>query len=130
MFMISVKTGVLMFLVNLAPVLSGIFFLDLFGLSLNPQNVIMLSVLLGVALDDSIYILWHIHKHKQSPEKSSFPLFVTSIILAVAFLGFSFSQYTYLAVMGFSLFFNLIFAYFVDVLLLPQVIKSKKKIDA
>jgi predicted RND superfamily exporter protein len=90
----SVKIAFISFFPNLLPVLSGLALMFWFGIELNPTTAMALSIILGLALDDTIYFLSTIKRtiHLKPSEsiafslkENTFPAAVTSIILMIGF---------------------------------------------
>lgn len=90
----SVKIAVISFIPNLLPVLSGLALMFWFNIELNPTTAMALSIILGLALDDTIYFLSSIKRTNHfepsesiafSLKENTFPATVTSIILMIGF---------------------------------------------
>lgn len=90
----SVKIAIVAFFPNLFPVLFGLALMNWIGIELNPTTAMALSIILGLALDDTIYFLSSIKRSEelnapesvaQSLRENTFPAAVTSIILMIGF---------------------------------------------
>lgn len=90
----SVRIAIISFFPNLLPVLSGLALMFWFGIELNPTTAMALSIILGLALDDTIYFLSSIKRTSHfepsesiafSLKENTFPAAVTSIILMIGF---------------------------------------------
>lgn len=90
----SVKIAIIAFFPNLFPVLFGLALMNWIGIELNPTTAMALSIILGLALDDTIYFLSSIKRSEelnapesvaQSLRENTFPAAVTSIILMIGF---------------------------------------------
>lgn len=90
----SFKIAVISFFPNLLPVLFGMALMNWLGIELNPTTAMALSIILGLALDDTIYFLSTIKRSTElepsdsiefSLRENTFPAAVTSIILMIGF---------------------------------------------
>ena len=90
----SFKIAVISFFPNLLPVLFGMALMNWVGIELNPTTAMALSIILGLALDDTIYFLSTIKRATElepsdsielSLRENTFPAAVTSIILMIGF---------------------------------------------
>ncbi|WP_412987733.1 efflux RND transporter permease subunit [Pontimicrobium sp. IMCC45349] len=129
----SIWIGFTTLIANLLPLLFGVLMMSLLNIDLNPGSVFILTILLGVALDDSIYILGHYYKSTKikgqntttlinSLKSNSLPLFVTSIVLSVSFLALSVSSYHFLFSFGIIVSASLIFAFISDMFFMPALL--------
>ncbi|MGJ8745154.1 efflux RND transporter permease subunit [Polaribacter sp.] len=133
----SVWIGFTTFIANLLPILFGIVMITFLGLDLNPNSIFILTILFGVALDDSIYLLGHLYKSDpkkvftktillQSLKTNSSPLLITSMVLSVLFLALTISSYQSLFNFGIIISTSLIFAFISDLFLIPSLLLLKK----
>lgn len=120
---LSFQAGLIFMCVNLLPIFCALILMSWFNIPLNSFTVFMLTLLLGLSLDDSIYMI--LTKDKFPFNMTLFPVVLTTIILSVAMLGFSFSSYDWLRPFGFIFFTSFLVALLCDILILPLVIKSK-----
>lgn len=90
----SVKIAIISFVPNLLPVGFGLALMFWVGIELNPTTAMALSIILGLALDDTIYFLSAIKRSDDldadqsialSLRENTFPASVTSIILMIGF---------------------------------------------
>jgi predicted RND superfamily exporter protein len=90
----SVKIAIISFIPNLLPVGFGLALMYWAGIELNPTTAMALSIILGLALDDTIYFLSVIKRSKDLDadqsiahglRENTFPASVTSIILMIGF---------------------------------------------
>lgn len=134
----SVVFAVVTFLANTTPLLFGIMVMMFFGINLNPGSIFILTIILGIALDDSIYILGHFYKVAEkegiseeslikSLKSNSLPLFSTSVVLSISFLALVISSYYFTAAFGIIIAASLIFAFITDILFMPSMILQKIK---
>lgn len=133
----SFWVGFTTFIANLLPLLFGILMMTFLNIDLNPSSIFILTILFGVALDDSIYLLGHLYKSdsKKSFSKTilinslktnSAPLLITSVVLSVLFLALTISSYNSLFTFGLIISTSLLFAFISDVLLIPSLLLLKK----
>jgi predicted RND superfamily exporter protein len=133
----SFWVGITAFVANLLPILFGILMMTFLNIDLNPSSIFILTILFGVALDDSIYLLGHLYKSdsKKSFSKkilisslktNSSPLLITSIVLSILFLSLTISSYYSLFTFGLIISSSLLFAFITDLLLIPSLLLLKK----
>lgn len=141
-FLIGIFTGFLFrsawigfttFIANALPILFGVLLFHWFQVDLNPASVFMLTIIMGIALDDSIYILGHYYnslkQHTQNKETllkslktNSAPLLITSIVLSLSFLALSISSYESIFSFGIIMSLSLIFAFVSDLFFMPSLL--------
>jgi len=129
----SIGVGISSFLANSLPILVGIFLFYVFHVELNPSSVFMLSIVMGIALDDSIYILGYLYKSKRtsklnrttlvaSLKTNSAPLLITSVVLGLSFLSLSLSSYQSIFSFGIIMSISLFFAFLSDMFFMPSLL--------
>jgi predicted RND superfamily exporter protein len=109
-------------LVNLVPITLVVAVMFGFGISIQPLSVFLLSVLIGVSVDDSIFIM--LNKDKRV---HTFPILVTSAVLSIGFLALLGASYFYLRIFALLFFIGILSAYIMDVCILPVLIKKNSK---
>lgn len=119
----SVLLGFGTLLVNVIPVLIGACMMLILNIQINPQSLFLLSILMGVCLDDSIYLSGY--KKNSFNELMFFPLFVTSFVLGLGFFALYFSSYPWLS--DFSLIFivGVLSAFLLDMFVYPLFMKTE-----
>lgn len=128
----SVKLGLLTLIPNLIPLMigGGIVYLAQFQVDIG--IVIVASVCLGIAVDDSIHILFEYRRHRQTGKslRESFEiiyegtlpaLFITTLIIAIGFGSFYFADYLPNSRFGVLVAIILSFAFIADALLFPVI---------
>ena len=115
--------GVVLLLVNLIPLMLVVLLMPLFGLEINPQSLFLLTILAGLCVDDSIYIM--LQDKKQ--EIGFYPVLVTSAVLTAGFITFGFSNLTWLSPYAWIFLIGILTALLLDLFILPAFIQSTKK---
>lgn len=113
----SLVQGGIVFAVNMLPILGVVYLMPLFGLNINPQSLFLLTILAGLCVDDSIYLI--LNRVTKRSELSYFPIVVTSIVLAAGFLAFGFSSYSWLSPFALLFVIGILLALVLDLLILP-----------
>lgn len=112
----SVRIGFGVLLVNLFPIFIALGLLMLLGVSITPLSLLLLSILLGVCVDDSIYLVTQ--NRFQSSALHILPIFITSIVLSLGFMSLSFSSFSWVQPFGWVFLLGISMAYFLDVFIL------------
>ena len=102
---------------NILPVLLVIYLMPYFGLNINPQSLFLLTILAGLCVDDSIYLI--LNRVSKRSDLSYFPIVVTSIVLAAGFLAFGFSSYSWLSPFAILFVIGISLALILDVIIVP-----------
>lgn len=113
----STRKGIAVFLVNLVPLLLVLNLMPFFGLNINPQSLFLLTVLSGISVDDSIYIM--VEKTNFSGQLAFFPIIVTSIVIAGGLLSFGFSSLSWLSPFLWLFLIGILSALILDIFILP-----------
>ncbi len=129
----SARIAVLSFFPNLMPVLFGLALMHWLNIELNPTTAMALSIIFGLALDDTIYFLSTVkrsYKLKTSESielslrENTFPAAVTSIILMIGFGVLMFSSIESNRNIGILVASMLLIALISDLILLPALLRS------
>jgi predicted RND superfamily exporter protein len=138
----SFKLGLLALIPNVFPLFVGAALYQILGFDVDMGTVIIASVCLGVAVDDSIHFLFEYKKLKDMGKNitdnlaliftNTFPsLFFTTILLAIGFGSFTLADYIPNAKFGGAVAVILVFALLADFLILPAILiltdKTKKQ---
>jgi predicted RND superfamily exporter protein len=129
----SMLYGIITIWVNLLPLGFALLMMILMGVDLNPASIFLLSILLGVALDDSIYLIGNVYRlsRKGKPNRSmiyesmrsnAFPLFITSLVIGLSFIALSISANHITSSFGLIMSTSLIFAFLTDLICLPALL--------
>lgn len=128
----SFKWAVLGMLPNLFPLLFICGFLNLLGMTIDSNLVLMICITLGIAVDDTIHFLWALKKRadKSSDMKenirgafasTSKALLATTMIFSLSFPAFFFADLKIFYQVGSFVILSLLFALAADFLLLPSL---------
>lgn len=129
----SFKLGLLALVPNLYPLVIGSLFYTIFGWYIDMASVIIASVCLGIAVDDSIHFLFDYKKYKShtnSPIKALELVFTntvpslvnTTLIIALGFGAFYFADYVPNSNFGVMVALILSVALFADIIILPAIL--------
>ncbi len=132
-YLSSIKLGLLALIPNVWPILVGSIIFYFGGFTVDMGSVIIASVCLGVAVDDSIHFLFEYKKSRDQGMgvKSSignvydttFPsLFLTTIVLSTGFASFIFGSYIPNIMFGVFVAIILFLALFSDLIILPAIL--------
>ncbi len=128
----SFKWAALGMLPNLFPLLFICGFLNILGMTIDSNLVLMICITLGIAVDDTIHFLWALKKNalinKDMKENiraafasTSKALLATTLIFSLSFPAFFFADLKIFYLVGGVVIFSLIFALAADFLLLPAL---------
>lgn len=115
------SVGVL--IVNLLPLFIVISVMHLFNYNINPLNLFFLSILLGVCVDDSIFIGTQFIGKENTIRK--LPILITSSILTIGFLAFAFSDFSFIQPFAGLFFIGIMSALLLDLFVLPLFLEPK-----
>lgn len=121
----SIILGIGTFIVNVIPLLIGLCLLLNLESQINPQSLFLMSILVGISLDDSIYLGGY--RNKKREDLVTFPLLVTSVVLGLAFTTLYFSSYVWLKEFALIFAVGVFSAYFLDIFVYPLFMKLNKK---
>lgn len=117
----SISKSVFFILVNALPLLFALALMLIFDIPINTVSVFMLSILVGLCLDDSIYLITLNPSAKNI--SGIYPIVVTTVVLAIGMLALSMSTYTWLQPFSFIFFGAFLVSLFADIIILPLLIK-------
>ena len=86
-----------------------------------------LSILVGICVDDSIYIITQ--NDKYSGNLHIFPIFVTSTVLAVGFIALAFSNFEWIRPFAWIFLVGIGMAYVMDLFILPLFFNRNANFD-
>ena len=92
----SPKAGILATIPNLIPIITNFGIMGWLGIPLNPATCTVVVIALGIAVDDTIHLMVHFYKYSQGTSDQNeamaqtlksqfFPVFSTSVALALGF---------------------------------------------
>lgn len=125
----SWKLTLALLLPNVLPLLAAGVFLYLFDMDLNPFSAMALSILLGLSIDDTIYITGSCMRNRStmcigdSLGKNIFPVVSTSLLLASGFGVLVLSSLQPNKIIGLMVSLILLIALLSDLVLLPSLLK-------
>lgn len=132
-FFKSIRIGLLSLIPNLIPIITSAIFLAITARSLDIGTSIVASIVLGIAVDDTIHVIANYKKYlllTDSPRNALIALFnetapaliITSLILSISFACFLLASFVPNQNMGVLLSLSLIFALICDLTLLPLLL--------
>ena len=130
----SVKRAIIILIPNLIPIFATLSFMALFNIPLGVTTAMIAPILLGIAMDDTLHLLYHFRKYasqhnsvsnalSQSLAYTTPALIVSSISLSAGFLIIAFSRTPAVADFGSLCVFAVLVALATDLLLLPALIR-------
>ncbi|GAB5417277.1 MAG: hypothetical protein Crog4KO_28590 [Crocinitomicaceae bacterium] len=114
-------------LANSLPLLVALLIMVLLDSDLNPISLFFFTVIMGLCVDDSIYLLLHRDKRSRG---SLYPIAVTSVVLAVGFAAFLFSGYDWVQPFGWAFLIGITVAFLFDAFLLALFTDRNSIFDA
>lgn len=114
-------------LANSLPLIVALLIMILFGSDLNPISLFFFTVIMGLCVDDSIYLLLH---RDAASKGSLYPIAVTSVVLAVGFGAFLFSGYDWVQPFGWAFLIGIAVAFVFDAFLLALFTDRNSIFDA
>ena len=133
----SVRLMLAMFIPNVLPLVSALVLMQILGIDLNPFSAMALSIILGLSIDDTIYITSDaVEKNRDesvsemlenSLDKNVFPVLATSLLLAIGFGTLMFSSLESNKNIGILVSSVLLIALLSDLLILPALLKWTSK---
>jgi hypothetical protein len=132
LFLASIRLGVLSMFPNLLPIAMTLAIMGVFDLPLDGFTLLIGSIALGLAVDDTIHFMHGFNRHfamshdaidavRRTLATSGRALFVTTLVLSSAFLAFTMGDLTSLFAFGILTSTTLVFAFAADVLLAPAL---------
>lgn len=112
----SIWKVILFFLINLAPLLAALCLLFYFQIPFNSLSVFILSILVGLCLDDSIYM---VTTGQKEPLKVVYPIIVTTLVIVAGTMAFLFSSFSWLQPFAWIFTISFIVALISDIFVLP-----------
>ncbi|MFT6921121.1 MAG: putative RND superfamily exporter protein [Crocinitomicaceae bacterium] len=127
LFMKSIRESIGLIIVNLLPVLATLAIMLWVGIAITPLTLFFLSILVGICIDDSIYIITQ--EDKSNSDLHIFPVFVTSIVLAVGFIALGFSNFEWVRPFAWIFLVGIALAYVMDLFILPLFFNRNVNFD-
>lgn len=127
-FVKSAKQSLGLIFVNLFPVVSVLSIMLVAGIAITPLTLFFLSLLAGLCVDDSIYIV--MQKRRGTDSLHIFPIVVTSTVLGVGFLALGFSNFEWVRPFSWVFLIGILLALIMDLLILPVFMNAGTKSEA
>lgn len=132
-FLRSLKLGLLSLIPNLVPIVSGSLFLTIMSRPLDIGSSIVASIVLGIAVDDTIHVItnYKIYMNELGDERAALiklfsetapALIITTLILSISFACFMLASFVPNQNMGILMSLSLLFALICDLTLLPLIL--------
>lgn len=126
-FLRSFIAGLFNFLVNALPLMFCALLFQLSGSDVDLSVMFILTLLFGIVMDDSLYLLSRQSKKKESDSEWHLaPLLITSLIMSLAGISLGLSPFYFYQSLAWILPVSLIFAFLLDLAILPIIINHKK----
>lgn len=117
LFLSSVRKSLILIFVNLFPIVVVLVIMLLTGIAITPLTLFFLSLLAGICVDDSIYIV--AQQGKRGEAVHIFPIVVTSTVLAAGFVALGFSNFEWVRPFSWVFLVGIVLALVMDLLVLP-----------
>ena len=135
MLMGNLKLGLISMVPNLLPILFILGLMGLSGIPIDMANILIASIAIGLAVDDTIHFLYHYKVNfrmsgnvneaiKQSLNQSGRAIIATSIILSAGFAVYLFSSMYHLQRFGALIALTIFFAVTIDLVVGPALLRT------
>ncbi len=129
----NLRIGLLSMVPNLAPILVTIGLMGWFGLPLDAFTLLIGSIAIGLAVDDTIHFMHNFRRYyersgdirsavRETLSSTGQALLFTSLVLSTGFLVYAFASMRILLQFGLLTAFTIVIAFLADVLLSPALI--------
>ena len=120
----SLRRTLAFILVNALPLLFALSLMILMDIPVSTVSIFMLAILVGLCLDDSIYIMTMPQDTKRV--QGIYPIIVTTMVLAFGMLALSFSIYEWIRPFAFIFFASFFVSLLADIFILPLLLTPTK----
>lgn len=127
-FVKSLKLSLGLIFVNLFPIVTVLAIMLMIDIAITPLTLFFLSLLAGICVDDSIYLV--LQKKNERQGLHVFPIAVTSIVLAVGFIAMYFSNFEWIRPFSWIFLIGIITAFLMDIIVLPFFMNIQTKTSA
>jgi predicted RND superfamily exporter protein len=124
------------FLANVLPLLTAFLTLIILGSPINPISLFFFTVIMGLCVDDTIYLILHkgqkvvpVENKNEQHYNALYPIAITSVVLAVGFSAFLFSGYTWLQPFGWAFLIGILTAFVFDAFFLALFTERNRIFD-
>lgn len=119
--------GIATLIANTLPLLVAIAVMQLSGSQLNPISLFFFTVIMGLCVDDSIYLILH---RNAGSKGAVYPIAITSAVLAIGFASFLFSSHDWIQPFGWIFIAGILVAFLFDAFLLVLFTDRNSTFDA
>jgi predicted RND superfamily exporter protein len=126
----SLKITIISLIVNVFPLVAILGVMSIIGLDLNIATASVFTIAFGIAVDDSIHLLWAYNQSgniEDALNESGNAILRTSIILSFGFGIMLLSDFVSIQQVGAMLCLSLVFAVLSDLILLPSLLRLFEK---
>ncbi len=130
----SIKYALVLFVPNALPMVSAVVLMYFLGIDVNPFSAMALSILLGLSIDDTIYLastaksmFYKEEGIENALRENVFPVMTTSLLLSVGFAVMMLSTVTANKNIGLLVSLILLIALLSDLIVLPALLKWMRK---
>ncbi|MEE2787138.1 MAG: efflux RND transporter permease subunit [Myxococcota bacterium] len=131
----SLKMGLIAMVPNLVPIIFVMGFMGLVGIPIDLVNILIASIAIGIAVDDTIHLLHHFKVHheqygnveaaiRNAFDHAGRAMVSTTIILGLGFLVFIFATIDNIMRFGLLIALTAVTAMFVDLVFTPALLRT------
>ena len=131
----SVKMGLIAMVPNLVPIIFVMGFMGLTGIPIDLANILIASIAIGIAVDDTIHLLHHFRVHfdeygnveeaiRNAFEHAGRAMVSTTVILTIGFIAFSFATGSNIQRFGTLIALTAVTAMFIDLVFTPALLRT------
>ena len=131
----SVKMGLIAMVPNLVPIIFVMGFMGLTGIPIDLANILIASIAIGIAVDDTIHLLHHFRVHfdqygnveeaiRNAFEHAGRAMVSTTVILTIGFAAFSFATVSNIQRFGTLIALTAVTAMFIDLVFTPALLRT------
>ena len=131
----SVKLGLIAMVPNLAPIIFVMGFMALTKIPIDMVNLLIASIAIGIAVDDTIHLLHHFRVHfdqhgnvelaiDNAFKHAGRAMVSTSVILGIGFFAFTFATITNIQRFGLLISLTAFAAMFIDLIFTPALLRT------
>lgn len=118
----SIQILIVTAVVNTLPILFALLMMNASGHDLNPMSLFFFTILMGLCVDDSIYLVTSSRKKHQV---QLYPIAITSLVLASGFMALAFSSFAWIRPFAWIFLVGIVSAFMLDAFVLSVYGKRK-----